>query len=99
MCDMSEEEFVELAGESIWWRSAEGSNLGVPNTKFIVNGEELLGWNWRDKKRMKYEDLSDYLCECVGASTEKNVCVCSPDLAKYNNITMAELFREYEGEK
>lgn len=71
MCDMSDDEFVKLAGEDAWWRSAEGSNLGIPDTKFKVNGEMLLGWNWRDKKRRKYENLSDYLCECVGASTEK----------------------------
>ncbi len=97
MCDMSEDEFVELAGEEAWWRSCTGSNLGFPDTKFKVNGKTLLGWNWRDKERKKYENLSDYLCECVGASTEKNVCACSVDLAKYNHITMAELFDKYEG--
>lgn len=97
MCDMSEEEFVELAGEDAWWRSAKGSNLGFPDTKFKVNGEMLLGWNRWDKKRKKYEDLSDYLCSCVGASTGKNVCACAVDLAKYNNMSMAELFKKYEG--
>lgn len=97
MCDMSEDEFVELAGEEAWWRSCTGSNLGFPNTKFKVNEKTLLGWNRWDKKRKKYENLSDYLCECVGASTEKNVCACSVDLAKYNHMTMAELFKKYEG--
>lgn len=95
---MSEEEFVELAGEEAWWRSCTGSNLGFPDTKFKVNGKTLLGWNWRDKKRKKYEDLSEYLCDCVGASTEKNVCACVVDLANYNNMTMAELLEKYEGE-
>lgn len=99
MCSMSEDEFVELAGEEAWWRSAEGSNLGIPDTKFKVNGKMLIGWNWQDKKRRKYENLFDYLCECVGASTEKNVCACSVDLAKYNHMTMAELFEKYEGER
>jgi len=94
---MSDDEFVKLAGEDAWWRSAEGGNLGIPDTKFKVNGEMLLGWNWQDKKRRKYENLSDYLCECVGASTEKNVCACAVDLAKYNHMMMAELFEKYEG--
>ena len=41
MCDMSEEEFIELAGEDAWWRSSEGSVLGVPDTKFTINGEDM----------------------------------------------------------
>lgn len=97
MCDMSEYEFVELSGEEAWWRSCTGCNLGFPDTKFKVNEKTLLGWNRWDKKRKKYENLSDYLCECVGASTEKNVCACAVDLAKYNYMTMAELFEKYEG--
>lgn len=40
MCDMSKEEFVKLAGEEAWWRQSDGSVLGVPDTKFIINGEE-----------------------------------------------------------
>ena len=39
MCDMSEEKFVEMAGEDAWWRSSTGSVLGVPDTEFNVNGE------------------------------------------------------------
>lgn len=99
MCNMSEDEFVRLAGEEAQWRSCTGSNLGFPDTKFKVNGETLLGWNRWDKKRKKYEDLSEYLCDCVGASTEKNICACAVDLAKYNNIIMGQLFKEYEGER
>ena len=45
MCDMSEEEFVKLAGEEAWWRQSDGSVLGVPDTKFIINGEEMVSWN------------------------------------------------------
>lgn len=46
---------------------------------------------------MEYKDLLEYLCEELGASTERNVCALATDLAKYNNITMAELFRKYGG--
>lgn len=45
----------------------------------------------------EYKDLLEYFCEELGASTERNVCALATDLAKYNNITMAELFRKYGG--
>lgn len=48
MCDMSEEEFVELAGDDAWLRSANGSNLGIPKEEFTINGEKMLGWNWNN---------------------------------------------------
>lgn len=95
MCDMSEEEFVELAGEDAWWRSCEGSVLGVPDTRFIVNNHYLIGWDRLHCERRKYTNLIEYLCDCVGASTGKNVCACAMDLAKYNDMTMAELFEKY----
>ena len=98
MCDMSEEEFVELAGEDAWWRSSTGSVFGVPDTEFKVNGEYLLGWNRWEREQDTYSNLSEYLCECVGASLPKNVCACVMDLAKYNNMSMGELFKKYEGE-
>jgi len=108
MCDMTEEKFVELAGEYAWWRSAEGSILDIPCVTMLVNGHVLKCWG---KERdydgysdycgfgceSKYESLSDYLCNCVGASQPKNVCACAMDLAKYNSMSMGELFRKYEG--
>lgn len=100
MCDMSEDEFVKLAGEEAWWRSCEGSVLGVPDTYFSVHGERLLGWDspiYKSKVWHKYVNLSEYLCDCIGASTGKNVCACVTDLAKYNDMTIAELFDKYEG--
>ena len=100
MCNMSEEEFVEMAGEDVWWRSSIGSVLGAPDTEFNVNGNDLVAWDspiYESKKGNKYESLSDYLCNCVGASLPKNVCACAMDLAKYNDMTMGELFEKYEG--
>lgn len=98
MCDMSEEKFVEIAGEDAWWRSAEGSVMDAPDTEFIINGEEMIGWNYRNKyENFQYENLSDYLCYGVGASQPRNVCALAVDLAKYNNMTMSELFNKYEG--
>lgn len=100
ICDMSEEKFVELAGENAWWRSSEGSNLGYPDAEFEVNSENLTGWDspiYSSKIGNRYENLSDYLCNCIGASQPRNVCACTMDLAKYNDMTMGELFEKYEG--
>ena len=99
MCDMSEEEFVGIAGEDAWWRSSTGSVIGVPDTEFDINGNNLVAWNspiYESKKDNKYENLSDYLCNCIGVSQPRNVCACAVDLAKYNDMTMGELFEKYE---
>ena len=95
MCDMSEDEFVELAGEDQCCRSIKKNILSVPDTRFIVNNHYLIGWDRLHCERRKYTNLTEYLCDCVGASTGKNVCACAMDLAKYNDMTMAELFEKY----
>ena len=127
ICNMSEEKFEELAGEDAWWRGAEGSNQGVPDSKYIINGAEIIAWDgyprceyYNDyckdcEDRMdgaceasdediesccgkrKYNTLSNYLCDEMGASQPRNVCALAVDLAKYNNMTMGELFAKYEG--
>lgn len=100
MCDMTEEEFAELAGEDAWWRQSYGSNLGYPDAEFEVNGKYLTGWDsliYSSKIGNKYENLSEYLCDRIGVSQPRNVCACAIDLAKYNDMTMGELFEKYEG--
>ena len=101
MCDMSEEQFVELAGEDAWWRSSDGSNLLAEDViELEVNGKEMICWDspiYDSKKGHKYESLSEYLCECVGVSQPKNVCACAMDLARFNDMTMGELFSRFEG--
>lgn len=100
ICVMSEEEFIKLAGEDAWWRQSYGSNLGSPDVKFEVNSKYLVGWDspiYDSKIGNTYEDLSEYLCDCIGVSQPRNVCACATDLAKYNNMTMGELFKKYEG--
>lgn len=101
MCNMTEEQFVKLAGEDAWWRSSDGSNLWAEDIiEFEVNGKNMIGWDspiYSRKKRYKYKTLSEYLCECIGASQPKNVCACAMDLAKFNDMTMGELFSRFEG--
>ena len=102
---MTEEQFVELAGEETWWRSSSGSNLSILERGAInINNKEMIGWLEKPYGMNIYHDLSyksltEYLCEFIGASTEKNVCACVMDLAKYNDMTMGELFETYEGNK
>ena len=45
----------------------------------------------------QYPDILIYLCDEIGASTERNVCACMIDLARQNNLTLAELFKKYLG--
>lgn len=44
----------------------------------------------------KYNDLLEYFCEELGASTERNVTALAIDLAKQNGIKMSELFKKYQ---
>ena len=104
MCDMTEEEFICSAGEDAWWRSADGCNLGSPDTTVHINGCKLIGWAgepWEDEEEddefeIYSNSLSDYLADVIGASQPRNVCAIAVDLAKYNNMTMAELFAKCE---
>lgn len=116
MCNMTEEEFVKLAGEYAWWRQSDGSNLGTPNATYTIKGHYLRVWELRDRLEWcgncecddeesciecmdysrEFSSLTEYLCDEVGASTEKNVCACAMDIAKYNNMTMGKLFSKFE---
>lgn len=45
MCDMTEEQFVELAGEDAWWRSSDGSIFLAPYERNYVHGHDLISWS------------------------------------------------------
>lgn len=51
----------------------------------------------KDTMPYKYETLTEYMCDEIGASTETNVCALAVDLARANGLTMARLFELYEG--
>lgn len=100
MSNMSEEEFIKLCPSGMW-RSADGSNMGIPYVKYTINGKKIIAWDrlHEDESRIKrrYDSLLEYMCEEIGASQPRNVCALAVDLAKYNNMTMGELFAKYEG--
>ncbi len=102
LCNMSDETFYRQCPNG-WWRSADGSNMGVPNYEFTINGHLIDAWmrDAEDEEEKEYYDtpyssLTEYLRTVLGASTERNVCALAVDLAKYNNMTMAQLFQKYE---
>jgi len=70
---------------------------------FVERQEDKSAEDWeRDEEGYfptVYKSLTEYLCEHIGASTEKNICAISVDLAKMNNMTMAELFDQYQPAK
>lgn len=126
MSNMSEEEFISLAGEDAWWRWQSGSIFGYPEAEYEINGQKLMAWDSNRREdyleeceqcsdridglckgtktdfeecfpSRKYSSLTEYLCEEMGASQPRNVCALAVDLAKYNNMTLGELFSKYEG--
>lgn len=95
-----------------FWNSAESSNMDKPTIEFTINGKKIKAWDGaslgfdedyyaecednHDYNTRDYCDLLDYMCDELGASQPRNVVALAVDLAKYNNMTMAELFTTYQ---
>ena len=72
-----------------WWDKESDEEKASYNYSFSKYEEDTMPH--------KYETLTEYMCEEIGASTEKNVCALAVDLARANGMTMAKLFEIYEG--
>jgi hypothetical protein len=106
--EVSDEAFIVLSedaklslGKAAWnrggWRWTSGSNMEEPTEYVVVNDNHLKGWiNEEHYKPYTYSKLTTYLEEVVGCTAFKNVCAVATDLAKYNHMTMANLFRIYQ---
>ena len=100
--DMSNEKFVKLAGEDAWWRSSTGSVLySLDKGEVLINNRKMIAWientgEERISEDKEFDSLSEYLCCFVGVSMPRNVVACAMDLAKFNNMTMGQLFSKYE---
>lgn len=97
---LSDEPDIENTWINCGWRYCIGSNQGTPNDTRKVNNKDLICWN-EGKDPFGgaiFEDLLHYLFMELGATTFKNVCALTVDLAKYNNLKLSELFRQYQGE-
>lgn len=101
ICNMVEEDWKDNWG---WWRSAEGSNMCSEIHRYNINNHYIKAWDGATRERndkdcwpREYDYLTEYMCDEIGASMEKNVCALAVDLARINNITMGELFTKYQG--
>ena len=63
--------------------------------------KEAYHYSFKEYEEIQYphvsKNLTTYMCDELGASTEKNVCALAVDLARANGMTMAQLFKTYEG--
>lgn len=81
------------------WRWTAGSNAGtIKDTYVMVNGTILRAWvDKPEYMRPNYKDLLTYLSSVMGCSAFRNVCALTMDLARQNNMTLGELFTNYQG--
>lgn len=79
-----------------WWRSAKGSNQGTAADFFTVNGQFMIGWGTKDGNDT-YDSLMDYFHKGLRVGLESNICALAIDLARTNGMSMAKLFKTYEG--
>lgn len=110
ICNMGDAGWKEDWG---WWRGAEGSNLGFVHRRYNINGHYIIAWDgrhadWEKENKTlkpddrwpmerKYDYLTQYYCDEIGASTDRNITALSVDLARQNNMKMSELFRRFQG--
>lgn len=100
MNNISEEEFDDITeNDDSWWRYATGSIFGDATKEIYIHDTKIFVWESPigHSTHREYKDLLTYLCNCLGVSTPKNVCACAVDLAKYNNMSLGELFTTYQG--
>lgn len=72
-----------------WWDKESDDEKAAYNYSFSAYEKDTMPY--------KYETLTEYMCDEIGASTETNVCALAVDLARANGLTMAKLFEIYEG--
>ena len=97
IADISEEKFVKFSGEDAWWRSSNGSVLySLDKGEVTINNQKMIGWIRKPWDEEISKDITEYLCEFIGASMPHNVVACAMDLSKFNHLTMGGLFKKYE---
>lgn len=90
---------IDDSGKNVWkdgaWFYAEGSNMDEPDVYITVNSQKLLGWSL-DYYDEKFDSITDYLYKTFDVSTIKNICSLSVDLAKYNDLSLSDLFSKFQ---
>lgn len=68
------------------WRELDA----IERAEYGTMGEYIRTWS-----TFEFNNLAEYLCDELGASTPKNVCALTVDLAKANKMSLGELFATY----
>lgn len=93
--------FTVNGKELIAWGGAKRDNLRDDWDEEPDEEKATYHYSFREYEEYnyphKYDTLTEYMCNEIGASTEKNVCALAVDLARANGLTMARLFEIYEG--
>lgn len=108
ICDISDEEWNNLEGNSGWWRHSVDCNLGEATHEIMINRYFINGWLLNDDfeclneddeepKNTCFEYLLDYIYTELRISTEKNITAITIGLAKRNNMSLSELFHKCQG--
>lgn len=96
LCEDAE---IDDSDKNVWkdgaWFYAEGSNMHEPDVYVTVNSQKLLGWSL-DYYDEKFDSITDYLYKTFDVSTIKNICSLSVDLAKYNDLSLSDLFSKFQ---
>ena len=88
MCDMTEERFKEYCPDG-WWRSSDGSILGIPDKEFTINGKTIFAWDGIDRENFDEDcrHCGDFQKKyCSGSYDEWESCYRSriyPTITKY----------------
>lgn len=84
MCNLNDEEFEKLCPKGMW-RSAIGSNMGIPDVEYKINGNIILAWDGNSR--------SDNESECEKCLDRENGA-CDGTEEDFNECFGA---REYSG--
>lgn len=79
---------------------SEGCNLGLPTMQAKINNKNITCWNelyfGEESSRRTYIHLLQYVCDTFKVSQIEDAYPILVELSKYNNLTLAELFRNYQ---
>ena len=94
MCDITEEMFVDLAGEDAWWRSCEGSNMMGSLEEYIINGQKVYAWDSNRRNDYEYEcmNCSDRISGiCNGTKEDFDECFAPREYRTLSEYLCEEL--------
>lgn len=95
-------DFFDVNGrELIAWPGARRDSLRDEWDEESMEEKEAYHYSFREYEKTQmphsYDNLLEYCCNELGASTETNICALAVDLARHNGMSLADLFKTYLG--